>query len=81
MGPGQNTLLGETAPPTSQFVRFYYYFADKPWLPMADNIVVGYGNGVQMFQRRAIIEIDKANYHSITAFYLLTFNNLLTFTS
>ena len=39
---------------------------------MADNIVVGYGNGVQMFQRRAIIEIDKANYHSVTAF--LSFN-------
>ena len=48
---------------------------------MADNIVVGYGNGVQMFQRRAIIEIDKVNDHSVTAFYLLTFNNLLTFTS
>ena len=28
---------------------------------MADIIVVGYGNGVQMFQRRAIIEIDKAD--------------------
>ena len=34
---------------------------------MADNIVVGYGNGVQLFQRKAIIEIDKANYHSVTA--------------
>ena len=34
---------------------------------MADNIVVGYGNGVQMFQRKAIIGIDKANYHSLTA--------------
>ena len=69
-------------PPPLKITRtLFYYFAEKPWLPMADNIVVGYGNGVQMFQRRAIIEIDKANYHSVTAFYLLTFNNLLTFTS
>ena len=34
---------------------------------MADNIVVDYGNGVQLFQSKAMIETDKANYHSVTA--------------
>ena len=34
---------------------------------MADNIVVGYGNGVQLFQRKALIDLDKASDHSVTA--------------
>ena len=34
---------------------------------MADIIVVGYGNGVQLFQRKAIIDLARANDHSVTA--------------
>ena len=34
---------------------------------MADIIVVGYGNGVQLFHRKAIIDLDRANDHSATA--------------
>ena len=34
---------------------------------MEENIVVGYGNGVQLFQRKAIIDLDRANDHSVTA--------------
>ena len=45
----------------------YHYFTEKPWLPMADIIVVGYGNGVQLFQRKAIIDLDCAKDQSVTA--------------
>ena len=54
-------------PPPKNYTLLFYYFAEKHWLPMADIIVVGYGNGVQLFQRKTIIDIDKANYHSVTA--------------
>ena len=45
----------------------FYYFAEKPWLTMADIIVVGYGNSVQYFQRKSIIDLDRANDHSVMA--------------
>ena len=38
---------------------------------MAENIVVGYGNGVQLFQRKAIIDLDRANDHSATGLIYL----------
>ena len=38
---------------------------------MADNIVIGFGNGVQLFQRKAIIDIARANDHSVTALFSL----------
>ena len=34
---------------------------------MADIIVVGYDNGVQLFQRKPIIDLARTNYHSVTA--------------
>ena len=56
-----------TGPPKNYTHPFFYYFAVKLWLPIADIIVVGYGNGVQLFHRKAVIDLDRANGHSVTA--------------
>ena len=54
-------------PPHKNYRHLFYYFAEKPWLPMADIIVVGCGNSVRLFQRKAIIDLARANDHSVTA--------------
>ena len=63
--------------PMNNFLLFQYYFAEKPWLPMADIIVVSYDNGVQLFQRKAIIDLARATDHSITALFSLHILQLL----
>ena len=45
----------------------FYYFEVQSWLPMTYINVVGYDNGVQLFKRKAIIELSRANDHSATA--------------
>ena len=39
----------------------------QSWLPMTYINVVGYDNGVQLFKRKAITELSRANDHSATA--------------
>ena len=61
-------LSGKVKVPPLQITRtLFYYFAEKPWLPLADIIVAGYGNGFQLIQRKAIIDLDRANNRSVTA--------------